>query len=156
MLHRERNVVRALIVSPDSRVLLVKIVLADRSFWITPGGGIEAGEDSRSALLRELNEEIGRDEWIIGEPVWTRRHRFDFEGETLTQNEHFYWVASDWFKPPEAMPDAHENQYFGGFRWWTADELLASEEVFAPRKLGTCFESLIAAGLPVTPIDVGI
>jgi len=155
MQHRERNVVRALIVSPDATVLLVKIVLGDRSFWITPGGGMENQENAQTALLRELKEEIGRDNWSIGPAVWTRNHTFDFEGETLTQHETFYWVRSEHFIPPEQMPDPHENQYFGGFKWWTVDELMTSGEVFAPRKIASCLQGILDAGFPESPFNVG-
>ena len=156
MRHRERNVVRALIVSPESSILLVHIHLEDRSFWITPGGGIEDREDTHTALQRELYEEIGRDKWVIGPSVWTRSHTFDFEGETLTQHEIFHWVSCEWFSPPEEMPDAHENQYFGGFRWWTAEELIASKDDFAPRKLGRFFKAILNSGMPEKPINVGV
>ena len=147
MQRRERDVARALIVSPDSRILLVKIDLSDRSFWITPGGGLQAGEDHHGAILRELGEEIGRSNWDIGAPVWTRSHSFDFEGEALTQHEIFHWVPSEWFDPPTAMPDQHENQYFGGFRWWRRA---------APRKIAIYFQALLTEGLPDAPIDVGV
>jgi len=156
MRHRERDVARALIVSPDSRILLIKIILANRSFWITPGGGMMENEDHDTALRRELKEEIGRDDWNIGPEVWKRSHTFDFEGETLTQHEKFHWVPTEWFNPPVILPDAHENQYFGGFRWWTAEELLLSEEDFAPRKLARYFKEILDVGLPKSKIDVGI
>jgi 8-oxo-dGTP pyrophosphatase MutT (NUDIX family) len=143
MQHRKREVVRALIVSPDSRLLLVNVILKDKSIWITPGGGMENNEDMQSALRRELNEEIGRDSWNIGPVIWTRTHTFDFEGETLTQHENFHWIQSEWFAPPHEMPDAHENQYFGGFRWWTVEELLGSKDVFAPRRIAAYFQEAI-------------
>jgi 8-oxo-dGTP pyrophosphatase MutT (NUDIX family) len=101
MRSRERGVVRALIVSPESNVLLVQIHLSDRSFWNTPGGGIENQESRHQALQRELSEEIGLHSLNIGPAVWLWSHTFDFEGETLTQHEVFRWVAYEWFKPPE-------------------------------------------------------
>jgi 8-oxo-dGTP pyrophosphatase MutT (NUDIX family) len=153
---RERDVVRALIVSPDSKILLVKIILSDRSFWITPGGGKLDHEDNDTSLRRELSEEIGRDKWNIETEVWFRSHTFDFDGETLTQHETFYWVPSEWFHPPQKMPDEHENQYFGGFKWWTIRELQDSNEDFAPREIASHLKVILENGLPVSPIDVGL
>ena len=156
MKSRERKVVRALIVSPESNLLLVRIILKDKSFWITPGGGMEDQEDSLTALKRELFEETGRDSWNIGPPVWTRSHTFDFEDETLTQHETFHWVPCERFDPPNEMPDPHENRYFGGFKWWSAKALLESSDDFAPRQIASFLNEILTSGLPEEPIDVGI
>jgi len=156
MRHRQRKVVRALIVSPESRILLLHLHLGNKSIWITPGGGIEDQENRHTALQRELYEEIGRDNWDIGFPVWERSHTFDFEGETLTQHEVFYWVESEWFNPPETMPDAHENQYFGGFKWWTVEDIINSQDEFTPKDLGRFFKELLDDGMPKKRINVGV
>jgi len=39
---------------------------AKESYWFIPGGRIEEGEDSQTALLREMREEIGQDITILG------------------------------------------------------------------------------------------
>src|SRR6266850_1492369 len=52
----ERNAVRAIILTPDERVLMLRIRLPGVSpFWIAPGGGIEPGETAHYALLRTPN-----------------------------------------------------------------------------------------------------
>jgi 8-oxo-dGTP pyrophosphatase MutT (NUDIX family) len=47
----------ALALTPEGRIVLVKLRYAPG--WRLPGGGREAGEDPRDAVLRELREEIG-------------------------------------------------------------------------------------------------
>ena len=41
---RERHAVRAILLSPDAHVLMMRFVAPDRSVWITPGGGLLEGE----------------------------------------------------------------------------------------------------------------
>ncbi len=48
---------KAFIVTTKGNVLLVKPDYKDG--WQLPGGGVEASEDPKDALLRELREEIG-------------------------------------------------------------------------------------------------
>lgn len=53
-----KNAALGVILSKDrSYVLLVK--RQDVPVWVLPGGGIEAGEKSEDAVLREVNEETG-------------------------------------------------------------------------------------------------
>jgi 8-oxo-dGTP pyrophosphatase MutT (NUDIX family) len=57
----ERFACRAVLLTPDNYVLLLKLRNPDTAaeFWINPGGGIEPNEDHMSGLKRELFEEIG-------------------------------------------------------------------------------------------------
>ena len=55
----ERTAVRALVVDEDGRVLLFRYGNDYGSWWITPGGGQEPGEDDGQTLRRELREECG-------------------------------------------------------------------------------------------------
>lgn len=48
----------------DNRVMLNKGV--NEPYWFIPGGHIEEGEDSQSAIVREMREEIGQDIKIRG------------------------------------------------------------------------------------------
>ncbi len=47
------------IIIKDDKVLLIKRVKPDRTYWVFPGGGIEQGETVEEGLKREIYEETG-------------------------------------------------------------------------------------------------
>ena len=63
----ERPTARVLLIDGRDRVLLFEMHTADgRVFWCPPGGGLEAGESHEQAALRELTEETGWRDPMIG------------------------------------------------------------------------------------------
>ena len=58
----------------------------------------------------------------------------------------------------EVTKDGHteeELSFLTGYRWWTADEIRASDEVFAPREMGAMLSDVLEHGAPIEPVDVG-
>lgn len=51
--------VRVVICDTEGKVLMVRQSHENRQIWMVPGGGIEAGETSREAAVREVEEETG-------------------------------------------------------------------------------------------------
>lgn len=152
---RERKAVRALILSPEGQVLLMRLRPPGRSFWITPGGGLMAGEGHLAALRRELLEETGRMDFEVGPEVWTRTFAFDTQAGAVTQHERYYLIHSDRFDPEPLGIEGLERDWFAGYRWWPVSEILIAEERFAPRALGALLENLLTNGAPVEPIRLG-
>jgi ADP-ribose pyrophosphatase YjhB (NUDIX family) len=78
----KREAVRALILTPEGEILLMRAEepYSGRQVWFTPGGGIESGENPKTCLRRELDEETGVHNLQIGLPVWTRKATFDWAG----------------------------------------------------------------------------
>ena len=58
--------VRVVIPDEEGRILMVKQHHEERDIWMVPGGGIEAGENSIEAAIREAKEETGLDIEVIG------------------------------------------------------------------------------------------
>jgi 8-oxo-dGTP pyrophosphatase MutT (NUDIX family) len=152
-----RQAARAVVLDPDDRVLLVHWVNADHEIdvWLTPGGGVDAGEDAAGALRRELREETGLDTFVAGPLIWTRRHAFPWYGRTVEQRETFVLVRTPRFEP-RPDPAALAAEGVREVRWWTVDEIEASSETFAPRRLAALLRDLLRTGAPTDPRDVGV
>jgi 8-oxo-dGTP pyrophosphatase MutT (NUDIX family) len=137
-----RRGVRAVLLDPDDRILLVRFVNPDNGavYWATPGGGIEDGEAEEACLRRELVEETGLIDFDLGPPLWTRREVFPWAGRTLDQRETLYLVRGPAFEPRPTIPLGPES--ITELRWWTLAELEASTEEFVPRGLAGLLRTL--------------
>ena len=53
--------VRVVILDKENRILMVKQHHDEKDIWMVPGGGIEEGDSSMAAAVREMKEETGLD-----------------------------------------------------------------------------------------------
>lgn len=153
-----RPAARALVLDPNDRVLLVRYVNPDTGghFWTTPGGGIKPAESLEDAIRRELREETGLDA-ELGPMIWTRREVYVWAGMTIDQPEQFILVRAPEFEPqPDIGLEGLEAEDVHELRWWTLEELEASDAVFYPTRLAHFLRQLIEHGPPHEPIDVGV
>jgi ADP-ribose pyrophosphatase YjhB (NUDIX family) len=155
---RLRSAARALVVDPEERILLVRFEFADRVVWATPGGGVQDGETDESAVRRELLEEAGLEGFELGPLVWTRTHHVPLGGGRWDgQTERVYLVRTDRFEPaPELTWDELRAEGVTAIRWWTYEELEATDALFAPRRLPSLARELLLSGPPARPVDVGL
>jgi len=156
-----RQAVRAIVLDRHNRVLLFKAFpdkTRSRYFWITPGGGVAAGESATAALQRELAEECGNLAAEIGPLIWVRDHMFPMphSGQPMRQRECFYLVRVEQHEVDVSGWDDFERIFMGEDRWWTISEVQASNDEFAPHRLGDFLADLVNGRIPTEPIDPGI
>lgn len=155
---RLRLATRAVLLDELDRVLLVRFDFGDRVVWATPGGGIEDGESDEHALRRELAEEAGLEAFELGPLVWTRTHLVPLGGGRWDgQSERYYLVRTPSFEPvPQLSWEELRHEGMTAVRWWTLDELEATDALYAPRRLPLLVRELILHGPPAEPLDVGV
>jgi 8-oxo-dGTP diphosphatase len=155
---RIRSAARAVVIDPDDRILLVRFEFPARTIWATPGGGIEPGESAEEAIMRELEEETGLRDVVVGPAVWTRLHIVPFIGGNWDgQHEQYHLVRVPAFEPRPGLSWEQLNaEYVHELRWWTPPELAEATETFAPRRLPELVRSLLHDGLPDEPVDAGV
>jgi 8-oxo-dGTP pyrophosphatase MutT (NUDIX family) len=148
-----RPTARVVVLDPAGRVLLLGARLTDPAvppgdvlFWYTPGGGVEDGESVRQAAVRELAEEIGLvvEPSALEGPVWFRRHVGAFAGVDVDSRETFFVLRDVVHEVDPAGRTELELLGEEPHRWWSAAEIAASGEEFAPRELAAVLPELLA------------
>jgi len=153
-----REAVRGLIIDGERRVLLVRLQFPDGAVWLLPGGGIEPGEAHHDALSRELAEEVGLSEPVIGTHVWTRTHVMPMFNSTWDgQRDFAYMIHADYFDPQPLLSQeqlAAEN--VSDIKWWPLEELsnYDGDDFFAPIELADIVSHIVEMGAPSQPLEL--
>jgi 8-oxo-dGTP pyrophosphatase MutT (NUDIX family) len=127
-----RRAARLVVVDQQMRIFLFQHEDTDRTFWATPGGGLEGDETFAEAAAREANEELSlRAEALV--PLWQSTVDFRFRGRLIHQVEQYFLLRlpqpdrSTW----DVLGDANRCEGIIAGRWWTAEEIGTTlEQVF--------------------------
>jgi ADP-ribose pyrophosphatase YjhB (NUDIX family) len=150
-----RDTARAVLLDPDDRVLLIRILGGDlldaseplcRPFWVTPGGRIEEGETPEETVAREVREETSLGECSVGPLVWYGEHTLLCKGVPTRLRERFFLARTPVAGFSTAGMTQDERDVYYGHRWWRVEELRAAEEPCIPREFAALLQDLLERG----------
>lgn len=149
----ERRAVRALLLTPEREVLLIRVRPPEglAPFWIAPGGGLMDGESEEDGLRRELVEELGLTGFKVGALLWRRYHTFDWLDRRISQREVYRAVHVERFDP--VMSDADEAQWVGRMHWWPIGDLRGAGERLTPLALADILDRYLHEGPPAGVLE---
>ena len=137
---QHRETARVLVIDRYQRLLLLKthfdpeVGLPPR--WITPGGGIDAGESVSAAAIRELHEETGLlvSQAALGPQVWQTSGRWNWADGVNhhTFVDYFFELRTDVFELDRSGWTDDELRDVLDVRWWNIDELIQTNESVGP------------------------
>lgn len=138
---RTRRSSRLIVLSAQNHVLLFHFhhkndALSGKSYWATPGGGLQHNESFEQAALRELLEETGLERQAAGASVASRTFPMMLpDGETVAAEERFFLIHADKTAIDCSRWSNNEKRVICGYRWWTSDDLIHTSETVFPRDI---------------------
>ena len=147
---RERPTARVLLLDAEDRILLMKGRLPANpdapGVWFTIGGGVEPGESLYEAAAREVVEETGLTDVVLGEIAWRgevvlpdRKQRpVLFKDTFILARSAGGAVRRDGWRPLEL-------EFIDDMRWWTLDALAATDETVWPTDLAARLRAALNA-----------
>jgi 8-oxo-dGTP diphosphatase len=158
----ERPSARLILLDPQDRVFLFKVhqpSVYDPAdpfrdpFWILIGGLVDPGEAFAETAMREAREETG----VVVDDVrwvWSREREMQWRDKRVLHREQFFLGRARSTAIDTSGLDEKEKSWTLDHRWWSADEIAASDERFEPVSLGRYLKALLRDGPPSEPVTI--
>lgn len=133
-----------ILLDPAGRVLLFRLPPGrdpeGRGYWYLPGGGIRFRESVAAAARRELREETGIRDMLLGQVVGQRTGvQFTFAGREIVQDE---WYVAGRVETADFGSGARRGRRsrrrdgeagsVAASRWWTVADLITTKDTVYP------------------------
>lgn len=141
---------RLLVVGPDERVLLVPVTDSEGSWWDLPGGGVEPGETTVAAAVRETLEETGYAVplGLVGPPCWTGEVVVRWLGAWHWSRQVVHVARTAMLPDPvELALTDEEISTHGAARWWSVAEVAEHRLAIPPFGRPDELAHLVAGGI---------
>jgi 8-oxo-dGTP pyrophosphatase MutT (NUDIX family) len=148
-----RRADRVLLVDASRCVLMLRgcdPARPDHRYWFTVGGGLDAGETPAQGAARELFEETGLRvaPEAVGQPVFHEVTEFPFDGLWYRQEQDFFLLRVDSWAVDCTGFNEIEQATVDAYRWWSVDELRATDELYYPSFLPELLSDLSRGEIP--------
>ena len=154
---------RLIILDSEDRLLLMQIKLDEpadplkpitKPYWVTLGGGVNSNESLEEAAVRELYEETGITDAIIGPRIWHGQ----WQGKNRINDETYFLIKLNYLggELNYSNLEEEEKQVIKTMKWWTIDELKESTEIFIPQYLSVYLTNILKGEIPSDPIEIDL
>ena len=148
-----RPTARVLLVDSSERALLFRMVSEDLgdTFWMPPGGALESGETHRQAAVRELREETGWSDPVVGPTIAERQYLITWSGIRYDCRETWFLARVDSLEVDTSGFTEDEKVETLEWRWWSADELSTTTDRLMPPRISELLVLALRDGTPGWP-----
>lgn len=160
-----RKTARLILLNPENEVLLMNIKSKDVSdpnkpiekpFWVTIGGKIEMGESLLEAAAREVAEETGHTNTIIGPSIWHGKVVLNWKGVLTELQETFVVAHTDKYEIARDGLSQEEQEVVQKYKWWSVAELQCTDDIIIPRDLPQLLSNIIAGNYPDDVLQIDL